>query len=107
MLIRLYALVETHLGNEGFGLEELVSERGMSRTTLFGKVKAMTGLTAHELLRHYRLKQADHRLGAGSSVGETGYPVGFESPAYFSMGFGERYPVSSREVVTQEGENLP
>jgi AraC-like DNA-binding protein len=45
-----------------------MSELGMSRTNLFRKVKALTGLTAHELLRNYRLKQggspaAGRRLG--------------------------------------------
>ncbi|GAB4018796.1 helix-turn-helix transcriptional regulator [Spirosoma koreense] len=85
----------------GFGLDQLMRELGMSRTALFRKVKALTGLTAHERLRNYRLKQAAQRLRPGVSVRETAYQVGFERAAYFSKCFRERYQVSPSEVAAQ------
>lgn len=100
-LNRLYALIEANLSDSGFGLDQMLRELGMSRTNLFRKVKALTGLTAHELLRNYRLKQATHLLWAGVSISETAYQVGFESPAYFSKCFRELYQVSPREFATQ------
>jgi signal transduction histidine kinase/CheY-like chemotaxis protein/ligand-binding sensor domain-containing protein len=100
-LMRLYALFEANLGDSGFGLEQIMNELGMSRTNLFRKVKALAGLTAHELLRNYRLKQAAHLLRAGVSVSETAYQVGFESPAYFSKCFRELYQMSPSEFVSQ------
>ena len=100
-LSRLYALFDANLNNSRFGLEQILSELGMSRTNLFRKVKALTGLTAHELLRNYRLKQATHLLRSGVPVSETAYQVGFESPAYFSKCFRDLYQVSPSVFVTQ------
>jgi AraC-like DNA-binding protein len=100
-LSRLYALIEANLSNSGFGLDQMLSELGMSRTNLFRKVKGRTGLTAHELLRNYRLKQATHFLRAGVSISETAWQVGFESPPYFSKCFRELYQVSPSDFITQ------
>lgn len=100
-LARLYALFDANLGDSAFGLEQIMNELSMSRTNLFRKVKALAGLTAHELLRNYRLKQAALLLRAGVSVSETAYQVGFESPAYFSKCFRELYQVSPSEFVNQ------
>ena len=100
-LTLLYALLDAHLSDSGFGLDQMTAELGMSRTNLFRKVKALTDLTAHELLRNYRLKRAAHLLRAGQSVNETAYQVGFESPAYFSKCFRELYQLSPREFIAQ------
>ena len=100
-LSRLYALIEANLSNSGFGLNQMLSELGMSRTNLFRKVKARTGLTAHELLRNYRLKQATHMLRSGVSISEVAWQVGFESRAYFSKCFRELYQVSPSDFMTQ------
>ncbi|GAB4021303.1 ATP-binding protein [Spirosoma koreense] len=100
-LTRLYALFDANLSDANFGLDQLIGELGLSRTTLFRKVKALTGLTAHELLRNYRLKQATQLLRSGVSVSETAYQVGFESAAYFSKCFRELYQVSPSAMMTQ------
>jgi signal transduction histidine kinase/ligand-binding sensor domain-containing protein/CheY-like chemotaxis protein len=100
-LIRLYELFDAHLSDSGFGLEQIISELGMSRTNLFRKVKALTGLTAHELLRNYRLKRAAQLLRSGVTVSESAYQVGFESPAYFSKCFREFYQLSPSEFVAK------
>ncbi|GAB3497203.1 two-component regulator propeller domain-containing protein [Spirosoma knui] len=100
-LTRLYALIEANLSDAGFGLDHMLSELGMSRTNLFRKVKALTGLTAHELLRNYRLKRATQLLRSGVSVKEVAYQVGFESPAYFSKLFRDLYQLSPTEFVAQ------
>ena len=100
-LARLYTLFEANLSDSGFGLEQIMSELGMSRTNLFRKVKALTGLTAHELLRNYRLKRAAQLLRSGISVSESSYQVGFESAAYFSKCFRDLYQLSPSEFAAQ------
>jgi signal transduction histidine kinase/CheY-like chemotaxis protein/ligand-binding sensor domain-containing protein len=100
-LSRLYALFDANLSDPSFGLEQMLSELGMSRTNLFRKVKALTGLTAHGLQRNYRLKQAIQLLRSGVSVSETAYQVGFDSPAYFSKCFRELYQMSPTEFVAR------
>jgi signal transduction histidine kinase/AraC-like DNA-binding protein len=100
-LDRLYTLFDANLSDSGFGLDQLMSELGMSRATLFRKVKAMTGLTANELLRNYRLKRATKLLRSGVLVGETAFQVGFESPSYFSKCFRDLYQVSPSDFINQ------
>ncbi|WP_460672938.1 ATP-binding protein [Larkinella ripae] len=100
-LTRLYALLEANLGDSQFGVEQMMVELGMSRTNLFRKVKALTDLSANDLLRNYRLKQAAQLLRTGQSVNQTAYQVGFTSPAYFSKCFRELYQLTPREFAAQ------
>ncbi|MBD2705882.1 response regulator [Spirosoma sp. BT702] len=100
-LTRVYALLEANLSDSGFGLEQITLELGMSRNNLFRKVKALTDLTAIDLLRNFRLKRAAQLLRSGVSVSETAYQVGFESPAYFSKCFRDLYHLSPREFAAQ------
>lgn len=100
-LTRLYALLEANLGDSQFGTEQMMAELGMSRTNLFRKVKALTDLSANDLLRNYRLKRAAQLLRAGQSVNQTAYQVGFSSPAYFSKCFRELYELTPREFAAQ------
>ncbi|GAB3890451.1 two-component regulator propeller domain-containing protein [Larkinella knui] len=98
-LTRLYELLDANLSDPRFGIEQMMLELGLSRTTLFRKVKALTDLSANDLLRNYRLKRATQLLRAGQSVNQTAYDVGFESPAYFSKCFRELYQLTPREFA--------
>ncbi|GAB4021157.1 hybrid sensor histidine kinase/response regulator transcription factor [Spirosoma koreense] len=100
-LASVYTLIETHLSDPHFGVEQLMTELGMSRTALFRKVKALADLSANELLRQYRLKRAAQFLRDGHAITETAYRVGFESPAYFTKCFRETYRLTPREFVAQ------
>ncbi|KAA9357619.1 hybrid sensor histidine kinase/response regulator transcription factor [Larkinella humicola] len=100
-LTQLYSLLDANLSDSGFGSEQMMMELGMSRTTLFRKVKALTDLSANDLLRNYRLKRAAELLRSGQSVNQTAYQVGFESPAYFSKCFRELYRVTPRAFAAQ------
>lgn len=79
-LSRSYALFKANLSNSEFGLEQTMGELGMSHTNLFRKVKAMIGMTAHELLRKDRLKRAAKLLRSGGNVQQEAWQAGFESP---------------------------
>ncbi|OJW79202.1 MAG: hypothetical protein BGO59_11690 [Spirosoma sp. 48-14] len=100
-LDRLYELMEMNLGDTEFGVDRMMVELGMSRTNLFRKVKALTDLSANDLLRQYRLKRATQLLRAGYPVTDTAYQVGFDSPAYFTKCFRETYQLTPREFAAQ------
>ncbi|RRB02031.1 ATP-binding protein [Larkinella rosea] len=100
-LTRLYELLDANLSDSQFGTEQMMAELGMSRTNLFRKVKALTDLSANDLLRNYRLKRAAQLLRAGQSVNQAAYQVGFTSPAYFSKCFRELYQLTPREFAAQ------
>lgn len=87
-------VVEGHLGESGFEVEDLCKELSMSRTNLHRKLKALTDSSATEFIRKIRLERATQLLREGKhSVSEVAYQVGFESLSYFSKSFQEIYGV--------------
>ena len=100
-LTRLYELMEAHLDEPNFGLEQMITELALSRSNLFRKVKFLTGLSATDLLRQYRLKRGAQLLRAGHSVSESAYRVGFESTQYFAKCFREVYQLTPSQFAAQ------
>jgi signal transduction histidine kinase/DNA-binding response OmpR family regulator len=98
------ALVEAHLTDEGFGVDILAREIGMSPTQLYRKLRALTGQVPNEFIRSLRLKRAaellTRRMG---NVAEVAYEVGFSNLSYFAKCFREKYGVSPSEFLQKEG----
>ncbi|MGI4866932.1 MAG: two-component regulator propeller domain-containing protein [Janthinobacterium lividum] len=92
------AAVLTHLSDENYGVDQLGSDLGLSRTQLHRKLKALTGQAPGEYLRQTRLLRALALLQAKvGSVAEVAYQVGYGSPAHFSTAFSRQfgYPPSA------------
>jgi signal transduction histidine kinase/ligand-binding sensor domain-containing protein/DNA-binding response OmpR family regulator len=81
-------------------VEKLADEFNLSRSQLYRKIKALTGLTANELIRKIRLERAKELLEENgvASVSEISYNVGFSSPSYFSKCFKAHFGVLPKEV---------
>lgn len=101
---RLYDIVEEHLDDTAFGVDQMIDLTNMSRTSLHRKVKAIAGMSTTELLRNYRLKRASQFLQQGYSSSDAAYRTGFTSPAYFSKCFREVYNLTPVEFVKQHSE---
>lgn len=68
-------------------MDVIASKLGLSRQTLFRKLKA-EGVTFEKVLDELRHRLALHYLsGKKVSVNETAYLVGFSDPAAFSRAF--------------------
>ena len=100
-LTRYTRFVEEHLGDEKIDIASLAGEFAMSQSTLYRKVKAVSGLSPNELIRNIRLDKAAALLSkTDQSVSEIAWQVGFGSPVYFRNCFKERYgktPTEYRE----------
>jgi len=95
----LYALLDQHLDDVNLSVGTLATQVAMSARTLNRKLSTLTGMTAKEFIRNYRLVKATGLLKAGHSISETAYMVGFESPSYFGQCFKELYAVSPSDYV--------
>lgn len=85
-------IVEAHLGDSSFDVEEFCKEIGMSRTNLHRKLKALTDTSTTEFIRTIRLQRAAQLLlHRTHTVSEIAYQVGFESLPYFSKSFQDKY----------------
>ncbi len=79
------------------GIEAVVRELGVSRQTLYRRLKE-EGVTFEDLLDEMRRKMAIHHLGGGRvSVNETAYLVGFSDPGSFSRAFKRWTGMSPRD----------
>lgn len=93
-MCQLYQLIEAGVGDSALDVGTLADGMHVSRRTLNRKLSQMADLSAHELIRQYRLKKAAALLKTRLSVTETAYSVGFETPSYFSAAFKAFYGVS-------------
>lgn len=91
-LSKLTSIVEDHLGNPGFGVNELSLELGVSRPVLFKKIKSLTEQTPKKFINSFRLKRAAQLLTSSDlGVAEVAYNVGFRDPKYFSRLFRDTF----------------
>jgi CheY-like chemotaxis protein/nitrogen-specific signal transduction histidine kinase len=98
-LDKVFTVLDEHLENELFGVEDLTDLLGMSRTSLHRKVKAIANLSTTELIRNYRLKKACQFLKEGHGSTISAYKSGFSSPAYFTRCFRELYGVTPGDYL--------
>jgi YesN/AraC family two-component response regulator len=80
------------LSDEQLGVESLAEEIGLSRSQLFRKIFALTGLSANDLIRKFRLQRAAQLLKQDwGPVSQVAYEVGFSNLSYFSKVFKEEF----------------
>lgn len=98
-LLRVRAVVEKHMGNEHFSVEDLAHEVGLSRAQVHRKLIALTGHSASRFVRNFRLELAMDLLKKNvGTVSEIAYRVGFSSPAYFTKCFTEDFGMAPSQV---------
>jgi AraC-like DNA-binding protein len=98
-LMKVKAVVEEHLADENFSVEEMSKQIGMSRAQLHRKLIALTGKSASRFVRNYRLEHAHDLLkNRVGTVSEIAYRVGYSSPAYFTKCFTEDFGISPSQV---------
>jgi len=90
------AVVEAHIDEPGFTVEQFAGEMSVSRSTLRRRLKNTTDHTPSEFVRHLRLERAAQLLRKDPDlrVYEVAYAVGYESPDHFSQLFREHFGVS-------------
>ena len=85
-------VIEMHISEEEFSIEQFGKEVGMSRTQLHRKLKALSGKSATSYLRSVRLNKAKKMIEEQKgSISEIAYSVGFSSPQYFTRSFKEEF----------------
>ncbi|MDT8322736.1 MAG: two-component regulator propeller domain-containing protein [Bacteroidota bacterium] len=94
-LDRIVAFVETHLDDAELSIEGIGDEIGMSRTQLYRKIRALTGLSPSRFVRTIRLDRAREMLEQGAgNVAEIAYATGFGSQAWFTRCYRERFDMT-------------
>ncbi|MCX6582398.1 MAG: response regulator [Candidatus Aminicenantes bacterium] len=92
-------VIEKHLDEADFSIDDLSKELYMGRTTLYRKVLALSGETPEAFIRSYRLKRAAQLLRKKSgSILDVALEVGFSSSSYFTHCFKEKFHQLPSEI---------
>lgn len=98
---RAIAIVQKYLDNSSFDQQQFINEMGTSKSTLYKKLKSLTGLNTSAFIRNIRLKAACQILEEKHSVriSELAYAVGFNDPKYFSACFRKEFGLLPKEYL--------
>ncbi|WDF77161.1 response regulator [Mucilaginibacter sp. KACC 22773] len=87
-----------HIDSQSLDIDKLVALTNMSRTSLFRKIKAISGLTPNELINITRLKKAAELMAEDDfKVYEIAYMVGFNSQTSFGRSFFRQFGITPKE----------
>lgn len=103
-------LVNQNMHNENLGIEMMVDHLFMSQSTLFRKIKALTGLSITGFIRALRLKKAAQLiLQTNMKMSDVAMEVGFNDYKYFKKSFQQQFgclPSDYRnQQAAKEGED--
>jgi DNA-binding response OmpR family regulator len=97
-LKKFYDEIQREVGNPDLTIEGLSRALGVSRVQLHRKLTALTGRSASDLLREYRLSRAADLLRKNvGNVSEVAYQVGFDNLSYFTKAFRQKYDMTPSE----------
>lgn len=98
--------IEKNIDNTDFCVDKLCELQGVSRTSLYSKLKALTGQSPTALIRVTRLKYAARLLKEGEhNIGEIADMSGFSETKYFREVFKKYYRMSP-STYAKEGKSL-
>lgn len=94
LLTGLIDYIEENMQDTTLSADHLSSHIAMSKTQLYRKIKALTGLTPHGLIKYLRLKKAANELKQSEkTISEVFYETGFNNRSYFYRSFKEVFGV--------------
>jgi CheY-like chemotaxis protein len=93
--------VHAHLDDSDYDRDQFAADMGVSTSTLYNKLRSLTGLSVSYFIRDIRLKEAKSIMERQPSVriSELAYRVGFRDPKYFATCFKKEYGVQPSEYV--------
>lgn len=96
--------VKAHLDDSDYDREQFASDMCVSSSTLYNKLRALTGQNVTAFISSIRLKEACRilRQRPGITITELSMEVGFNTPKYFTKLFKKEFGVSPSEYLTQE-----
>lgn len=101
-LRKVNSVIHFNLADSDFKVDTLADSMALSRTQLFRKIKALTGMSPQRYLRFVRLERAKKLLQSREqdlNVSEVCYEVGFASKSHFTRSFHKEFGFTPSEIT--------
>ena len=91
--------VNEHIDDADYDRETFAADMGASASTLYNKIRALTGMNVTAFIRDIRLKKACQldKENPDLRVSDIAYRVGFKDPKYFATSFKKEMGVQPKE----------
>jgi signal transduction histidine kinase/ligand-binding sensor domain-containing protein/DNA-binding response OmpR family regulator len=94
------SIVEQHITNSEFNIKMLASEIGMSHSTLYNRIKSISGQSTNSFIRFIRLRRAAEILiSSDTTILETSEQVGINDVKYFREQFTALFGMKPSEYI--------
>ena len=96
---RVKSVLDKNMEDSDFTIGDFCQQLGMSRTSVYNKIKTLSGMSINDFIRVMRLNKAKGLLESGKyQISEVAYMVGFADPKYFSTCFKKQFGVSPSKL---------
>ncbi|NNF81950.1 MAG: helix-turn-helix transcriptional regulator [Flavobacteriaceae bacterium] len=101
-LIKLMDFINTRWNDPTLSNEDLCENLGYSRSQVYRKLMNLTGKSPNAFIRDFRLHKALKSLyDQKGNISEVAYESGFNSPAYFTRCFQDKYGILPSKYLQQ------
>lgn len=102
LLKKIVDIIEKHLDDVNFSVEQLANELCIGRSNLYRKIKRLADSTPNDFIRLIRLKKAAQMIREGNyRIVEIGYMTGFTSSSYFAKCFKKQFGMLPKEFANK------
>lgn len=99
LLEKAHDYIANHYHEESLNADDLADELALSKAQLYRKIKALSGLTPHGLIKNFRLNKARTFISEGKySISDIVYMTGFNNRAYFYRSYRELFGETPGEM---------
>ena len=101
-LSKAISIISQNLNNDTYSFDMFFNDMNVSKSTLYRKIKVLTGMSPSDFIRNIRLKKACEIIKEKkATVAEIAYEVGFNDPKYFSVCFKKEFDVTPTEYINR------
>lgn len=99
-LYKCIQIIENAIGDPNFDVGTIADQMGMSYSSLYKKVKTITGQSINGFIRFVRLrKAAELMINTACNVNEAAFRVGYNDIKYFREHFNKQFGVNPSEFI--------
>ena len=97
---QVYNLLNNNILDPKLKSDEMNSVLSSSKSQTYRKIKLLTGLAPNQLIQEFRLRKSLPKLKLlNTTIAETAFDLGFESPSYFAKLFKKRFGITPKEFT--------